>query len=214
MKLQRIGGYAVFASIIAFIACGTLSSRVQIESLTMAALSSARNELNLSALLFLISMVLFLVTFVALHERMRADAPWLTRLMLIAVSAATSMAIVGSAVYFGYFETISLQDVSAFRACIAVFQGLYIVLNRAFGLAFLFMGCAVLKTRAFSRLAGGINLLAGIVWIPNHFVAQFGFSFLGPILYALSGIGIIWIAIEMIRQKQFQPESKIMAASK
>jgi ABC-type phosphate transport system substrate-binding protein len=34
------------------------------------------------------------------------------------------------------------------------------------------------------------------------------------VIYALSGIGSIWIGIEMIRQKQFQSESKTMAATR
>ena len=101
MKLQRFGGYAVFASWIAFIAYAKLLSIVHIEPITMAALSSARNEINLCALLLLISMVLLLVSFVALHERMRVDAPCLARLMLIAASTATAMTIAESSICFG-----------------------------------------------------------------------------------------------------------------
>jgi hypothetical protein len=158
-------------------------------------------------------MVLFLASFVALHERMQADAPCLSRLMLIAASAVTAIAIVESLVFLECFLMISQQDISAFRACRAVTNGLYLALNHACGWAFMFLGCAVLKTRAFSRIVGVIDILTGIIWIPGPFIIQFGFGFLGLIIYALSGIGSIWIGIAMIRQKQFQPKSKIMAAA-
>ena len=217
MKLQKLGGYAVFACWITFIAYVKFASGVlaqPITAKTMAALSSARNEFNLCALLFLISFVLYLVPNVALYERMRADAPCLTRLMLIAALTATVMAIIESMILLKSFGLILEQDISAFKACLAVANGLYLTLNHACGWSCLFGGCAILKTRAFSRTVGVINVLTGIVWIPSPFIVQYGFSLIGPIIYALSGIGSIWIAIELIRQKQFQPESKIMAASR
>jgi hypothetical protein len=218
MKLQRLGGYAIFASWIAFIAYVKFASGVFIQPITtktMAALSSARTEFYLCALFFLISYVLFLVPYAALHERMRADAPCLTRLMLIAASTATVIAIAESTILLKCFGMIIIQqDISAFRACLAVGNGLWFAVNHACGWATLFAGCAILKTRAFSRIVGVLSILSGIVWIPSPFVVEIGFSFIGPIIYALSGIGSIWIGIEMIRQKQFQPESKIMAASR
>lgn len=98
----------------------------------------------------------------------------------------------------------SETDILAFRACWAVTQGLHWANGHAAAWTYLFLGCAVLKTRALSRIVGGTSLLTGILWIPNFFFVQMGFQLLTPIYIGLCGISTLWIGIWLLRQKQPQ----------
>jgi hypothetical protein len=109
---------------------------------------------------------------------------------------------------------IPRHDLSAFSACWAVIQGLHWANGHACAWTYLFLGCAVLKTRAFSPIVGGLSVLTGILWIPNFFIVEIGFKLLTPIYIGLCGVTTIWIAISLLWQKQPQPESKEMAASR
>jgi hypothetical protein len=221
MKLQRLGGYALFAS--AFVYIAALALVVRIRPLgdwndpvkMMAAVSAAPSKFYLSLLLWIASYMLFLIAIIALHERMQANAPNLTRLMLIAMSAATAMAIVELIINLKSVAIIiSQQDMSAFRACWAVTQGLHWANGHAFAWTCLFLGCAILRTCAFSRIPGLLFLLTGILWIPNFFFVQIGFGLLTPIYMGLFGVATVWIGIALLWQKQPQPASREMAASR
>jgi hypothetical protein len=78
------------------------------------------------------------------------------------------------------------------------------------GWAFLLLGCAILKTRSFSRILGWLFLFAGIGRI-LHTIPQL--LVLGAIEGPLYFVAIFWIGIALLRQKQPQPAAKAMAAS-
>jgi hypothetical protein len=122
-------------------------------------------------LLYFTLSILTLVMFLALHERLQADAVLLARIMLIAASVSTAAAITVSVGFLmGEGIIISAQDVSAFRALGAMCLSLAYMGYHAHGWACLLMGCAVLQTRSFSRILGWLFIFTGIVWIPTTIV--------------------------------------------
>ena len=220
MKLQRLGGYAAIAgffSYIAFVALQRLGASVDWSNTAkaMAAVSAAPNRFYVYSLLWIITYVLMLTTFFALRERMQAAAPHLTSAMLIALSAAAAMAIAESIIYLKSIGMIiAQQDASAFRACMAVTAGLHWANGHACGWAYLFFGCAILKTRELSRTLGWLSLLTGILWIPNVFFVQLGFTHL-TLVYILTGcISAVWTGIALLREIQPEPAARQVAASK
>jgi hypothetical protein len=186
-------------------------------SKTMAAFSAEPSHFLLLELLYFTLSILGFVMFLALHERMQADAVYLTRIMLIAASVSTAAAIsVTIGLLMGGGIMVPAQDVSAFRALGAMCLSLAYVGYHTHGWAVLLMGCAVLKTRSFSRILGWLFIFAGIVWIPTTIIlplSQFSQRlFIAAAL--LSVVATVWIGIALLRQKQPQPAAKEMAASR
>ncbi len=221
MTLQRLGGYAAIVGLFGYMVEVALVANIRPlgdwsdPAKMMAALSAAPAKFYLYALLWMAGYILVLIMIFALHERMQGNAPYLTRLMLIAASISTAMAIAETVINLkSVAMIISQQDISAFRACWAVTQGLHWAEGHACAWAFLFFGCAALKTRAFSRILGWLFLLTGILWIPQFFFIQIGFILLWPITGLLGGVAIVWIGVALLRQKQPQPASTEMAASR
>jgi hypothetical protein len=219
MKLQKLGGYAAIASvcfsIIYEIVQGPLTDFVDATK-GMAALSASPTHVVVLSLPGIIAGILYLVMFLALHERMQADAPYLTRIMLIAASAKLVVSIIGTiGILIGaILIVVPAQDVSAFRALSAVGFGLYIMRYHIHGWACLLLGCAILKTRSFSRILGWLFLLTGIVYMPATIVPQ---PLQGSLLLVtaalLSVVATVWIGIALLRHKRPQPAAKTMAVS-
>ncbi len=151
-----------------------------------------------------------------LHERMQANAVYLTRIMLIAASASL---VVGVTALIGLLMGGGMviapeKDVSAFRALSAMGISLGIMVHHTLGWAYFLIGCAVLKTRSFSRILGWLFIFAGIVWIPTFMVPQLlRISQLPVIAGILAVVATVWIGIALLRQKRPQPAPKEMAAS-
>ena len=217
MKLQKLGGYAAIAGVCVDIAAyvpiilsqrrfGDVSDPVKI----MAAYSTAPGYGQAIAVLSIICYILLLIWVFALHERMKADAPYLTRAMLIAMSAAAAAYITWAVVWIkGIGIIVPSGDISAYRAFDAITTGILVTTGHLSGWTCLLIGCAILRTRALSRIPGWLILLTGILWIPRFMVPQ-----IGLIVDPLSLTACVWVGIALIRQKQPQPVSKIMEASR
>jgi hypothetical protein len=213
MKLQKVGGYAAFAFLfvlfISNVFQALLTKHLDLGNndpvKVMKCYLATPAGFYVASSLDIVWAILLLVYYFALYERMQANAPNLTRIMLIAASVGTAMLITFEIVWMTALRTIApTPDVSAYKAMDAVASGLQMMGQHALGWAFLFVGCAVLKTGAFSKVAGWLYLLAGILHIPDTFL---GFSIRGGGLI-LSTIGTIWIGIALIRQKQPQSALK------
>ncbi len=219
MKLQRIGGYAAIASVCMFILLGAFSS-MRLGDLTdpvkaLAACVAAPYDFYVVNLLTIVCYILWLILTYALHERMQANAPHLTRMALIAASAGTAAAIANATISTKVTEMIvQTKDVSAFRAMQAFYSGLDFMAGHAYAWVCLLIGFAVLKTRAFSRIPGWLFLLAGIRWIlVTSFPLPMGFIFLVLVNYLFCFVSIVWFGIAMLRQQRLQPASGKMAES-
>ncbi len=220
MKLQKLGGYAAIASVCFFIIRNIVQGPLSMDAAkAMAAFSARPAHIVVVFLLFIIGSILTFVMFLALHERMKADAVYLTRIMLIAASALVAVWIATSIVFLmGGGIILPTQDVSAFRALFAMGLSLGMMGHHAQGWAFLLLGCAVLKARSFSRILGWLSLFAGIIWIPTSIVPQLFRAIqlegIPSIANLLSFVSAVWIGIALLRQKQSQPAAKEMAASR
>jgi hypothetical protein len=222
MKPQRLGGFAAIASVCAYIILvafaslrlrqfGDLSDPVK----AMSALSAAPVDFYMVNLLLIVCYILWLIATYALYECMQADAPHLTRMALIAASAGTATGIAAAIVSTKAIGMIApMQDISAYRAFNAIADGLNAMGGHAYGWVGLLIGCAVLKTRAFSRIPGWLFLLAGILWVRIPIPIPTGLGFINLIPWIFCIVSFVWFGIALIRYKQPQPASKEMPASR
>ncbi len=206
MKLQKLGGIAAIASLCAFYGYVFIVTHFGLPTdpvKMMAAYSLTPTYSNVGLLLVAVSYILNLVFGLALYERMHAKAPYLMLITLIASSAATAIGIMEAAVWIEGMGVIApKQDVSSLRALIAVFSGLHTAAFHTEACSLPFVGWAILKTRAFSRIPGWLSLIAGILLILAFIIPQ-----LKPTPWFLACAAVIWLAIEMLLRKQPVPIS-------
>jgi hypothetical protein len=221
MKLQKLGGYAAIAGICFLAIFGIMEGPVadmMDAAKMMAALSAKPTHFAVLYLFGIIAAILIFVMFLGLHERMQTDAVYLTRTMLIAASATLVLGIAILMVFQlgGGTIIVPAQDVSAFRALTAIALSLSTMVHHTLGWAYLLLGCAILKTRSFSRILGWLFIYVGIVAIPTSLFPQLQLrvvSILQVSSTLLWFIATVWIGIALLRQKQPQPVSKEIAAS-
>jgi hypothetical protein len=215
MKLQKLGGYAALTALFLTLAYELLIIFLQSQTAFadspvkgMAANVAMPTEFYAMALLPIGYSIIGFIWALALHERMQANAPYLTRIMLIAFAVFTAMKIAESFIGFeGTAVLAPMQDLSAFKAFTTVVVGLHNASNYAFGWYVVFLGCAVLRTHAFSRVIGWLFLLEGILLMAEKIA-----NVLGLISASASAIAIVWIGIAMLRQQQPQLAVNVMKA--
>jgi len=221
MKLQKLGGYAAIASqcFLAIFAIMEIPVADLMDAEKAMAVSSATpaHSIVLFIIVGIIAVICLFVMFLALHERMQADAPYLTLIMLIAASAVVIVGITMLLFTLGGRNIIvPAQDVSALRALTAIGLSMAVMVHHTLGWAYLLLGCAILKTRAFSRILGGMFLFVGVVGITTSIVPQLQLkviSMLHVISTLLWVVATVWIGIALIRQKQPESTLREMAAS-
>jgi hypothetical protein len=218
MKLQRLGGYAAIASVfevaayVVFVSMGInmgLSDPVKF----MAAVSSAPVAFYTLCLLQTIRFTLWQTMFFALHECVQNNTPQLARMSLIAASAGTAGLITVAVLYFNTIrivlqDRIPMQDIAAYRAVDAIAGGLIFTTAHFYGWAFLLIGFAIIRARAFSNILGWLFVVTGL------------FGLLGFIYLPLTAVFLlmicvvsIWTGIALLRQKQPQSALEKMSAS-
>lgn len=216
MKMQKLGGYAAIGSICAYLAAvmvvllkvGGYNINDPVKLAT--ALLAAPGYFYVYFLLMTISWIALIPMALALQERMQTNAPHLTHLTVIAASVASAMQIAGAVIWVKSIGIIDpIQDIAAYKAIEATTIGLLFMASHAAAWATLFIGCAILRTRAFSQSLGWLFLFTGVLWLP-----LFVFSQLVGVVALLDCIAYVWIGIALLRQKQPQPAAKELAASK
>jgi uncharacterized membrane protein YesL len=121
------------------------------------------NFLALGSLFIFLSIVSIII-YLALHERMQAHAPLLTRLMLIAASAFTVVIFMYVMISWEGNRIITpTHDASAYRALIVIILSFLKTAGILAACACLFAGGAILKTRSLSRALGWLYLLTGVL---------------------------------------------------
>jgi hypothetical protein len=218
MKLQKLGGYASIISIcVVAIAIGlaaltlprlglSLSSPVPDPLKVMAAYEASPITFRaLQPFGILIAIALILVA-LALQERMRANAPDLMRMAVIAASVAFALllanAISGTS---GMLSIASNKDVSAYRAFTMVQNGLSSAAFNAWGWALLLMGWAAIRTGALPRTLGYICLVCGIGFVIGFAIPNIpGVVGLAAFFVAvlLNIIGAIYLGVVLLRKQE------------
>jgi hypothetical protein len=150
--------------------------------------------INLESILMSIAFILIVL---ALRERMQAGAPNLMRIVVIGVSIACALWLASALIdIVGSPSIVSAQDVSARRAVIAMYFGLIIAGDHAFGWVLLLIGWVALKTRGLPRILSYLLMLCGILGILEFAVQPF--MFVGLILGIVWGL---WLGVVLLRSK-------------
>ena len=218
MKLQKLGGYSAFALVCTFIVL-TIVIRFILPTVDSGGLAdvmtvtlAAPGRFCLYNLVIMAFCIFFLITIIALHERMHTKVPYLSHIMLIAASAFAAINISGATISMLSIETLApAGDLSAFRACWTVTQGLGNAAHFAAASACLFLGCAILKSLSFSRLPGVFLVIQGslgVIKLPLEFLVPIKPSFtiiVGGILTIVFCIAFILMGIKMLRQENPEP---------
>jgi hypothetical protein len=215
MKLHKLGGYAAIAcvclfvvyvitNIIVFQRFGDLSDPAKM----MSAALTARTLIYTTSLLNIACCTLAFILFMALHECMQASAPNLMRISLICMFFSAAMWITYSIAQIRgfYFLIVPTKDISAIRPFYAIGSGITEMGYYTYGWANLLIGCAILRTRAFTRTPGWLFLIAGILLLPEIILPD-----VKPFSNLLICIAIVWVGIALLRQKHPQSAPKEMA---
>ncbi len=227
MKLQKLGGYASIVLVcLNIVTAGIMGSLFQglggLDFYDPAKMMAAYNAspvgfLTCYVLSILTSILILLVT-MALQERMRANAPNLMHLAVIA--ASISLALVLSAETSGIYRNViaaQLNDASTFRVLLVLHESLYFAGVSAFGCGFLLIGWAILRTGALSKMLGYIVLAFGLL-SAGRFATSISPAPIVDVIWMVAGliVGLIasgWLGVALLRKEQPQPAAKTIAAS-
>jgi hypothetical protein len=209
MKLQKLGGYASVVMICALIVGGI------IEALTlpglgltgaggsdplkvMAAYDTSPTVFRVLQPINILLPIYMVLIALVLQERMRAGAPYLMRLAVIAASIASALLLAEIlASTPGLISISSTKDISAYRAFRATIDGLASAGVNAWGWAALLIGCAAIRTRALPRILRYIILLNGVATIITFAVAQA--YVVGLLLFLIS---VVWLGVALLRKPE------------
>jgi hypothetical protein len=223
MKLRKLGGIAAIVGTCMYILYRVLLTGIVLTHFgtsdepakLIAGLATASTDFYVLNLLYIIIFILAVVYVYAFYERLKDNAPHLSRSMLITAFLGTASMIAFSMMNIKELSMIvPVKDASAFLAVQAVASGMNSLGDHAWGWAYLLLGCAVLKTRAFSRIPGWLAILTGIMWISLIFVSQFSNGLVGLFSMVPYIISTIWLGIALLRQEQPQSALKEMAVLK
>jgi hypothetical protein len=215
MKLQKLGGYAslvlacfyiAMVGILATVFSGIAGLDVYDPTKMMAIYHASTASFWTYYVLSILTGILTLLVAVALQERMKAIAPNLMRLAVIAVSIFFALALCAemSGIYRNILVT-QLNDTSSFRVFLVMHECLYFAGVSALGWGFLLIGSAALRTGALPKTLGYIILAYGLFSI-----SQFAFSVaqvpVGLGVWFLVGLIVFaWLGVTLLRRERLQP---------
>jgi hypothetical protein len=209
MKLQKLGGYAAIASVFgvaAYVVLGSVGINIDLRDPIkfMAAVSAAPVSFYALCIIQIVRFTLWQIMFIALHERVQNKTPQLARMSLITVSAGTAVLVAIAILFFAIIRItlqhrIPMQDIAAYKAIEVIVTGLIWTTSHFYGWAFLLMGCAILRARAFSAILGRLLVVTGFFGLP-----AFIYLPLMTVFLLMICVVSVWIGIAMLRQKQPQ----------
>lgn len=210
MKLQKLGGYAAIVYVCLSLVGAFIGLRTQrIWNLddpvsAMAAISSSPAIFYFSYYLGIVNVILSFIVFFAICERLKAKAPVLTLMAVIALlvaNVATFFMNVANATAIEY--VIPINDVSVYQAFDAFTQSLWVASGHAFAWIGFLIGIAVLKTNAFPKTPAWFFILMGIFWLHLPIPVDFGnLRIIALIPYLALAAGTFWFGIAMLRQRE------------
>jgi len=210
MKLQKLGGIAAIAGTCLYILYRVLYIFIQARfgeldepAKVINAVAAAPVNFYVLNLVYIFANVSGIIFFYALYERLKENAPHLSRIMLSTAFVGTAFYIAGSMIYIEAISMIvPVKDVTAYRAIDAAVSGMSSFGDHSWGWMYLLIGCAVLKTKAFSPILGWLSVIVGILWIPWFILSQFGFDMVGLFSLLPFIISTIWFGISLFRIKE------------
>ena len=212
MKLQKLGGYSSLMFVLLevlfvlmIIVYPGLPGTLQITDLSDPAkllAAQTASPIVFRNLFFGIHLYVILVSIfvlllaLSLQERMKAGAPNLMRISVIAVTICSGL-MIASAILGNVAHTAmaSAQDASAYRALLVTIDGLNSARIHALGWGVLLIGWAGVRTRALPRILGCILLVCGILMIFKFITSRFS-----TVSDLLNTIGFLWLGIFLLRK--------------
>jgi len=217
MKMQKLGGWALIvllclvAVYIAVVVPLTAYYGLNEPDATldparmMAAYSGSTTTFKVLMPLGILIGILYLLIALAIQERMKAKAPNLMRLMIIAASVAAALRLANSMNSIsGYASMAGAQDISIYRPFLAMANALSNAADHAWGWAVLLTALGALCTGLLPRLLGCVLLVLGILSVIGFALPTAGAAgtAIEIILAALYVIAMIWLAAALIRKPE------------
>ncbi len=209
MKLQKLGGIAGIVLICTYILYRVLLQNIFAHiddsndpAKMITALATASSQFYVLNIVNIISFIMGIIFIYVLYDRLKDNAPHLSRIMLIMVFVGSAFPIAWSMINIKELSMIvPAKNVSAYLAVQVASSGINSLGDHAWGWVYLLMGCAVLKTKSFSAIPGWLAILTGIMWIPLFAVIPILFSWIGFLSQGPYIASTIWLGVELLRQK-------------
>ena len=221
MKMQKLGGYAAIAWICLMVVLSViqlpLASRYGLTEQSAglnpakvaAAYSGSPMTFRVVSVLEILLGILFLFIALGLHERMRAKAPNMMRLLIIAASVSCALGIAGVMIAIrGLASMAGAADVSIYRPLLVMQSGLSTASDHALGWVDLLIGVAAISTRALPRFIAYVFLVLGILTVIGFAlptVTGTAGTVISIVVGFLIAIAMIWLGIVMLREREMSP---------
>jgi hypothetical protein len=216
MKMQKLGGYSAIVYVclvvilIAFVLPFALKYGLNEQGAAldpekvMTAYSSSPTTIYVAGILEILLSILGLLVVLGLYERMHGKTPYLTRIMIIAVSVSCALSITNILINLrGLALMDQISDVSIYKPILMMQEGLSAASNNISGWVLLLIAIAALSTKALPRFITYVFLVIGILQV---------ISFLLPDITGTAGmivlivvvlfllVSYIWLGVFMIRE--------------
>jgi hypothetical protein len=214
--MQKIGGWALIA-IMCMTAIllltilpmakqyglGGIASR-QDPAKVMAAYSGSPAIFQILTLVTILTSILYLLIALGVQERMQAKAPYIMRLMVIAVSISAAFALASGIIrHKGLASMAKAPDISVYRPLLDLIGDLVIASDHVCGWAIILAGLGALSSGLLPRLLGYFILVCGILWVIQFVLpTNTATIIIGIIGVLLQVISMIWLAVILIKQPE------------
>jgi len=221
MKMQKLAGYAAIAWICLIVILLAIqvpfASRYGLTeqgagldpAKVAAAYSGSPMTFTVVSVLEILLGILFLFIALGLHERMRAKAPNMMRLLIIAASVSCALGIAGVMIAIrGLASMAGAADVSIYRPLLVMQSGLSTASDHALGWVDLLIGVAAISTRALPRFIAYVFLVLGILTVIGFAlptVTGTAGTVISIVVGFLIAIAMIWLGIVMLREREMSP---------
>jgi hypothetical protein len=216
MKMQKLGGYSAIVSVclliilIAIVLPFTLKHGLNEQGAgldpdkVMTAYSSSPTTIYVAGILEILVSILGLLVVLGLYERMHGKAPYLTRIMIIAVSVSCALSITNIMISLrGLALMDQISDVSIYKPILMMQGGLSAASNNISGWVLLLIAIAALSTKALPHFITYVFLVIGILQVISFLLP----GITGPagmivliVVVLFLVVSYIWLGVVMIRE--------------
>jgi len=210
-NLQKLGGYASLLVGLTFIAILVIDFAVLAPQgfvgpgtspdVVMALVNNSAVPFQLLDVFSVLGSVAFLLSALAVRERLGVSAPNQMNIAVIAAATAGALMLAVSAADFSSTPIIAAaNDVSAFRASLAILDGIFTGGIFAWGWTVLLWGWTGLSTKQLPAMLCYMLLLTGILGI-----LSFAITIFGILVVVLNVVWGLWLGSILLRQPSPTP---------
>ena len=215
MKMQKLGGFSVFAVICLLIVLIVIMVPFSTKhglnepgagldpSKVMAAYSSSPTTYYVANTLEILVGILAFLIILGLYERMHSKAPNLTRIMIIAASVSCALSIIGAMIGLrGMALMKDFADVSIYKPILILQNGLNTASTNISGWILLLVAFAAISTKALPRFITYVFLVLGILAVIGFLLPEItgtvgGIISIVVLLFVV--VSYIWLGVVMLK---------------